>query len=215
MSIIIQRPWTVQPQGPVRANWGNPLTRDIQAAWSQFDGAFLDSTGRNNGTLNSGVTRAVGANGVVARFNGTSGKVVLPTPPAGSTLSGLSALSIAVWLYPTSVTGLHNVFNQWPANNGPIVFCNADAMTWQVGPSSNRLLVTSVVTINTWQYFVFTASGSTLKVYKNGALVGSSSPGITNPATVQAAEFGNNIGGTGFWVGDMGTAATWGRELAR
>lgn len=211
------REWQSQPPGAVNAARENQITRYLLGAWSLGSKTWQDSTGVNNGILNAGVTWSVRDKGIVATFNGTSGNVTLPTPPAGSTLTAKNH-TIALWIYPTSVTGLHTIFHQWNTVVGPIIFSNGTDLLWQVGSSANaRLTGTACIAANVWQHIACTyTSTSDLKIYKNGALFASqTTPTANNTAHTVAAVFGDcNVGGAGYFAGDMAMPAMWGRELS-
>jgi hypothetical protein len=67
--LILKRPWTEQPQGPVEIDWGNPLTRGLVAAFNLSNIAFVENLANNTGgstTTGGTLTRSVGSLGLCA-----------------------------------------------------------------------------------------------------------------------------------------------------
>lgn len=89
MTIIVRRPWTRQPQGPVEVDWNNPLANGLVFAWTA-------SSSRRNAASNSTATsigstlRAIAA-GNVARNPNSSTIAFLPN----SSLNVLGHITVA------------------------------------------------------------------------------------------------------------------------
>lgn len=96
-----------------------------------------------------------------------------------------SGFTYSVWVYPTAADNYSRLLD---LGNGPrdeivvqrngtsngISFLNYNGTT-----AGKTVTVDNAFPVNQWQYFTFTVSGSTAKIYRNGALVGSDDLGNT------------------------------------
>lgn len=134
-------------------------------------------------------------------------------------------LTVMGWIYPRSFGGGSSgrIFDKfkttvpqtgfalWIDNN---IGTNAIAYGtgWTVSTSVARL--SNQVSLNTWQHFAATHSGTTVTFYKNGASIGTSSS-ITAPSSGSVvARIGNNAGGTNNFDGTVGSVRIFNKVLS-
>jgi len=67
--LILERPWTRQPQGAVNVDWGNPITQGLVFA---FDGQESDAVHRRVVDVTNTAGRGVGAKGKHRVFDGSN-----------------------------------------------------------------------------------------------------------------------------------------------
>ncbi|MBP8258405.1 MAG: LamG domain-containing protein [Verrucomicrobia bacterium] len=163
------------PLDPLSRPPCQPPPEDL-ASWWPADQHALDLIGENHGSTGAGTSFAPGKVAAAFQFDGRSG-VVIPHHP--SLLP--SALTIAVWIYPTTydanrilekggyrVTGGYGLeFN--PFGNRRVRF-----VIWNTVP----VVVDSdePIPINSWTHVAGTFDGSTMKLYVNGVEQGGSQP---------------------------------------
>lgn len=145
-----------------------------------------------------------------------------------STLNADSALTIEAWIKPTSFgpNSYNNVIiskDGWQfgeqgytlrcGGNGVLSFNFGVQGSWQEATSSQGAL-----TLNVWQHVAGTFDGSTMNVYVNGVLVGSS----TYNGTIAASNYDLTIGrisytagGNRFFVGEIDQVRLWGAALSQ
>ena len=129
------------------------------------------SAGGNNGTLANTAWTPQGRYGSALTFNGSS---ALVTVPSSSSLRLTSAMTLEAWVRPTAVSA------QWrdviyKGNDNYFLEATSDrASRPATGASIGRNVYgPSPIAVNTWTHLAATYDGSTLKLYVNGAVVGS------------------------------------------
>lgn len=179
-----------------------------------------------NGTANSvtfGVTGQGGQN--AAQFNGTSSYVTFPN---SSSITSLTAWSIEGWAYITTLTDACIFSDVYSSSNimldlelendghggtshVPFVgYFNLSGGTgWHFADGSSTL------SLNQWVYMVGTWDGTTIKLYVNGSLVGSSTPGVAPPtASGNGFVMGRKYSGTPYLTGSLQYVAIYNRALS-
>jgi hypothetical protein len=154
-----------------------------------------DFTGNYNGTYLNGVT--LGVPGAIAadpdtaaRFDGSTGEVALPPLP-----SAAGDFSVEGWSFLTSSKNTNNtvygakgtvrIMARPGAQNSPTV---GYAGVWLNGTEYALQPTGSASNVNTWVHWVLTRAGSTLTLYRNGAIIGQRND---LPATATANLSGN------------------------
>ncbi len=150
---------------------GNPLS------YPGTGNIVTDLVGTQNGTLVNGVGYS-SSNGGYFTFDGVNDYIdfginTAIQPTVARTVSmwvyiDLSSIGVFYSDYTTS-TGRNGLLLNCDYNNGRAYFC---------GTSGNQYLV-NTITKNTWTYFTFSFNGTTLKTYRNGVLINSSSQNFT------------------------------------
>ncbi len=144
-----------------------------------FDGKDMisnvaDVSGQgNHGSLvgQTSTTTAIGKIGQALDFDGSDDDVQLLSNP----LDGVSAFSISGWVNPDSTSsGTFSLVSRWAGGgdnqilirggDGGVQFYTFNASAVQVGGNI------STYSINTWQHFVATYDGSTMRMYKDGVV---------------------------------------------
>jgi hypothetical protein len=135
-----------------------------------------DASGQfNHGTLQGATWTTSGKFGNALVFNGTSSLVSIPN---ATSLELGSAMTLSAWVYPTTgLSGWHNVIKKevddyflsasvpdgGPGGGAAAPTCCATART------------SSALPVNTWTHLALTYNGSTLQLYRNGAVVATAS----------------------------------------
>jgi PKD repeat protein len=166
-------------------------------------GTAADSAGTNTGSVRGGVV--LGAPGALIgdpdtsmSFDGTSGYVSVPNS-ANLNLTG--DLTVEAWVQPGALDGKTRAFihkggtGGYPTYQYRIGLTSGNLWRGTVYVGSSNITVTAPGTPSTvgWTHLVMTRSGSTLKLYVNGAAVATATAsGVLNTSTGMLA-----IGRTG------------------
>ena len=154
-----------------------------------------DSSGNgNNGTLINSPTWTTGKIGKGLSLNGTNSYVNIPSLTWTPT-----QFTVGFWLKPKTCTSYNQALlagSGW----GQFAFHTTNACEVYVGTDvTNRFTPTNLpantVTLNQWQYFVFTFDNNAGKFYKNGILLASKT-GMSNPTTWGGFSIGSNASNT-------------------
>ena len=151
-----------------QSGWGHTLTL-TNTTWAQ-------------GHTNSGL-----------QFNGTSSRAELPSP--ATQLGFTTAFTISAWVNPSALpTSWHAIVarqlgtgsnDSWfLGHNGTTLYFSAGAV------------VTTTLTVNQWTHIAAVKNGTTIALYKNGALVASLTT-ATSPLPSDANEVGIGSGNNG------------------
>ena len=160
------------------------------------DSGFADGLGSSANGTNSGVTTTTGKLGSYAwSFSGSDSNVWI-----NHTLSH-SAMSVSVWVYPTTISGQHTIFIDDPNNlstgsNMDLVLNSSGYFqfeTYNAGWQS--LNSTTTASVNNWYHVVVTEDGTDRKIYVNGSLENTSS------VVSSSLNTGIRIGGDGYGGG--------------
>jgi hypothetical protein len=141
-----------------------------------FDGNGNDSVGSNNGTLTHGATFASGKFGQAVALDGVEADVAIGNAPAPS------LITIAAWVKRNTAHTHQVIFNAGSLWYEVGFF--PDAIGWQSeGGGLSGSVATDGAYSDTanWHYVVFTADGTNLNIYYDGALVKSGAGTITSP----------------------------------
>jgi hypothetical protein len=145
-------------------------------SWWPGEGNAQDIVDGNSGVLVNGVTFALGRVGQAFSFNGTSSYVQIADNP---NLHFTNALTIEAWIYPTTLSGTHNIVSKWdwPGVNAQVSYTTAVNPGGQLGfgvcnvgncSSYPGVLSTNLIPVNQWTHFAATYDGSYLRMYVNG-----------------------------------------------
>jgi len=166
-----------QPAGLNAASLKGLGTAPGLVGWWKLDGNALDSAGSNNGTVSAsswGTGRYGESNGA---FDSNNGRYITITD--NSLLNGKTTLSISLWLKRTGFNVWADFFSS--GNDGADrerfedagVEGNIAEFSSGLKASSFTLYGNGVVSTGAWHHLVVTADGSTIKSYKDGALINS------------------------------------------
>jgi hypothetical protein len=130
-------------------------------------------------------------------FNGSTDYILVPY---GQNLNLQNSYTIEAWIYPTTVSGLHPIFNIAAANGanfGLLDFSQSgSALVFQTRPTTGGAFTTissGTVTANTWQHVAASVSNTSDRLFLNGTQVGST----TTFTNFSFAVVGVGIGGWG------------------
>lgn len=121
-------------------------------------------------------------------FDGTGDYLIIPpTPPAIATF-GTADFTVEGWIYPTIVTATQNLMGNriasTGANNWDLVITSASKLAWGT-TSTNYLLSTSSLLVNTWQHIAVSRVSGTTRMFINGTLEATNTTVITLSANSQ------------------------------
>ena len=152
----------------------------------QLNGNATDVSGNYNGTA-SNVTYGTGVFGQAGVFNGSSGKIELPT-----NVFSFSSFTLSGWVNVNANTVENTLFEIQDSNNYPnhttivisggategysarFLFRNYLANQFNFEPTGNS-------TTLGWRQYVMTYDGSTINCYINGVIVQTASFSLSNP----------------------------------
>ena len=195
----------------VRDAAGNPLAADV--AWSFTVGTvrgpvaafgFDEGSGTaakdasqngHNGAITGALWRA-GRFGRALLFDGVDDWVTIADAPG---LDFTTGMTLEAWVYPTALGGWRNVlmkesagclsYSLYADDNDPRPAAYVDAGGYQSASGTSRL------PLNTWTHLAVSYDGATLRLYVNGALVGSKAA----PGPIATSAGALRIGGNAIW----------------
>ena len=142
----------------------------------QFDGDVIDASAYGNQGAATGVDYELGVHGSAGYFSGNSNSFV--RVPESSSLMITGALTIAAWVRPGQVSGLNPIVEKDYNFQGYNLYVIGGGLQMRV---CNSALTAGTVPVNVWTHVAGVYTGSTILLYVNGALVGSTAAGpLTN-----------------------------------
>jgi hypothetical protein len=178
----------IKPSLGTQIDWGHSLARGLVGCWLFNEGGGLrafDLTGRGNtGTLLNGATWKAGKSGSSLYLNGN--ETIVDTN--NKVVASLPAITISIWIKPEAAGG-HLVSNHYGCVNWESVLLSVSV--WSVNSSNSQSTIKSITfsspPIGEWSHLVaiWTGSGGSLYVYRNGNLIASgdgSIPSLWNPS---------------------------------
>lgn len=78
--------------------------------------------------------------------------------------------SIAFWMYPTSNTGIRDLFDEGGATNGIGIRLNGSSLELASQDNNNKVLISAPIEINQWTHVAGTFDNGQLTLYINGVL---------------------------------------------
>ncbi len=156
------------------------LLTSLYAAYNAENNAN-DVLNTYNGTAIGGLTYTTGKINQAFQFNGTNSVVELPT----NSMKFTGDFSYSFWVnfaslggYPTLISNYRNAGGDY----GYFIRMNPSNKLefWGLATSTNSFSMASVTTFNTntWYHVSVTKSASSVKIYVNGALERTNSPGV-------------------------------------
>src|SRR6185369_13145096 len=158
---------------PAAANGQNPA-----GVWdTDFKGVYhldgvTDSTGNANHGVNSGATTVVGKIGNGGGF-GVGKKITAGS--TGMSFGHSTAFTFEAWINPSSLTGRQPIWSRWRDGlRYTVMELNGANLRFVLGDGSVFPLVSSSVTVTAgaWTHVAAVRDVGTVRVYVNGALVG-------------------------------------------
>jgi hypothetical protein len=175
-----------------------------------------DSSGTGNPGVISGATRiAAGRFGGGLSFDGVNDWVTAAHAPS---LDMTTAMTLEAWVYPTNTTGWRTVIlKERTAGLTYALYANEQTRrpigmaytTYELGAKGNATLP-----VNTWSHLAATFSGGTMRVYRNGAQVGTASIGTPIRTGNQPLRLGGNAIWNEWYVGRIDEVRIYNRALS-
>jgi hypothetical protein len=204
------------------------LTNGLVACYS-LDGNARDCSGNyNDATLHGGTLSSghLGNTNGSYQFNGTSDYISLPASALKNNnysysiwmkVNTLPATGSAVCIF--SIGDVSNSQHQTLALANSYSSGNLTGMSvggYNNGSPAQSSVITSLPTTGQWYHIVGVRSSSSLKMYVNGALVGSSDAGTTTPyyGTTVAANLGARCNLTQFFAGTIDNFLLYNRVIS-
>ncbi len=179
---------------------GGDITSNL-AGWWKFDegsgSSAADSAGGNTGTILSPAWTTGPVGPAALSFDGLSSYVNVGSPPALN-LAAANQFTLSAWVYPTATPNGAGVISEqfdggadtsvqyelgFDMDGGAAGEARATVGFYDAANGGWHLAKDTVnVALNTWTFITGTWDGTTLKIYKNGSLVNSSTPGGALPA---------------------------------
>lgn len=160
----------VQPQGAVKVDWNNPLTRGLVFA-VEGDGAFNNAVGTMRGALGSGAAAGIGQQGRQINFSGSVADLACAWQ--SSDLYAATESTVELLFYNTSSNNPH-VFNQWgsSSNHWLLQLNGGTDVIWVAAEDSvgnRRRWDGRAFTLNAWQHVIASwRGGSSYSFAVNG-----------------------------------------------
>jgi len=133
-------------------------------------------------------------------FDGTGDWLTMPVSP--NTDLGSGDFTVEFWAYPTTKT---NVVDAAFGYGSFTFMCYHNNTNWTVeasnNGSSNQVVISTPVTLNTWQLITITRSGTTVRLFKDGVVAATGTlTGAINTAgkTLRVGDNGNSQSFTGY-----------------
>jgi len=204
--------------------------------WYRGENNALDSVGGNHGALSNGVAFTAGTVGRAFTLDGVDDVIVIPHSPS---LNPTQALSIEAWVFPTADSGGADVVAMIVSKE------NATTTAYELGrrnssacgsgtdiPNGHLAFYLEGVTglpndcsawvdgnaflpLNTWSHIALTFDGSSVKVYKNGALTRQLAVAGALPVSDGPVRIGGRDNPSfAHWTGSIDEVSIYGRALS-
>jgi parallel beta-helix repeat protein len=149
-------------------------------------------------------------------FDGTNDRVDCGTSPSVS-ITG-TTITLEAWIFPTAWQASSfqgSIINKEGPNQGYMLRCgNNGQLSFALGNGTSVpevLSATGTLTLNTWQHVAGTYDGTTLRIYRNGVQVGSTTSTFTIANSTNQLTIGDYAvtPGTRVFIGKIDEARIW------
>ena len=198
-------------------------SNNLYTAGFNSSGQLGDGTTTNSPVLIQILSPVV--SGAALNFDGSNDYVILPTSIASTLSTGKATVS--AWVYMKSYATVGTIVKNWGnANSGAFHFglsnTNINLQITQSNGSVASFSSPNTLSLNTWHHVAFSADGTTLRLFEDGALVASTPYNGTLKTSFPATFIGAkpNDAGTaaditnpGYWDGNIDEVSIWNRDL--
>ncbi len=200
-------------------------------AWLPGDGNANDISGNgNNGTLQSGVTYAVGKVAQAFNLDGTANGFIKVNASSSLNVGAGNGLTIEAWIRPTQISTAQ-ILVEW--NNGSNIGAHIALSSTIGGPSPGNVSANLIDTSGTFHFFESAGGLTTANAYQhvavtydkttgianlflNGAVVATQNLGIFTPQTSYDLYLGKRISdGNYIFSGGLDETSIYNRALAQ
>lgn len=206
------------------AGGGGAPTSGLLAYWALDEGsgtAASDSANNYDGTLTSGPTWAAGQVGGAVTFDGTNDYINIPYNAA---LYLIGDLTLSAWINATTTASMRRIVNM-PADGtsgteGYSLMLNAGtAQFWMSGGACDgwdSSVSTPYTFTGSWHHIAGTVSGTTMKIYIDGALANTRTcPRSASPYVTGNLQIGRFSSGWGqYFSGSIDEVRIYNRALS-
>ncbi len=228
-AVLLLAGTTVMTQGTAVAGaYDSLVTGDGATSYWRLDESSgtkaADSVGTNPGTVLGGVTLgvpgALSQGGTAARLDGSTGYVSVPN---NASLNITGDLTVEAWARPDVLNGVGGAVLQKGGSSGYSVWQYRLSITsankWRgtvfVGASAFSVTATATPSLTDWTHLAMVRSGSSLTLYVNGAVAGTTTvSGATNTSTGILAIGRSGGSASDYFRGSVDEAAVYPRALS-
>ncbi len=187
-----------------------------------FDDNAQDSSGNGNDGTNNGATYTTGVSGQALSFDGVNDYVEVPNS-ASLQFTSSTPFSIDGWINVGSFTTgeVESIIAKWGDAGGEFgygVIVNTDRKLHfsldQFGSHRNNAIGATVIAANTWYHFAATYDGTTMQVYLNGVLEGSTTKTVSGSASSTPLKIGGQVFEPGAFTGLIDEVKIYSRALS-
>jgi hypothetical protein len=153
-----------------------------------------------------------------AEFNGTSDYI--DTGIANESWPSVYSVSFWANVKSGSIDSMPFTIGNGFAQNGFFFQYRASTNAWEIwftnnGGTASSIQISNTAFENEWAFISMTYSGSQIKLYKDGSLIGSANTTIKYPTTY-SAQIGRYLNGASgyWWNGNLANVAIWNRALS-
>lgn len=210
----------VTTSATVAVTVANAAPTGLVAAYG-FNGAAGSTVGDSSGLANtgtiSGATRtAAGRVGGALTFDGVNDSVTIPD---ATSLDLTGSFTLSAWLRPSTVSGWRTVILK---EGGPTGLAyglhgstnsNRPGGYASIGGADRELNATAPLVANAWRHLALTYDGATMRIYIDGALVGTRSQTGTVTTTTGTLRIGGNSVWGEWFAGQIDEVRVYNRAL--
>ena len=201
---------------------GSPVPAGLVAAYSFNEGSgtsVSDASGKGHTGTVSGATWAAGKYGQGLSFDGADDWVTIPD---AADLDLTTGMTLEAWVKPTTQTGWETVlFKEMAGDHAYVLYSYASDVSGRpstavrTGGTMTSVPGTATLATNVWTHLASTYDGATLRLYVNGALVGSRAVSGALTATTGPLRVGGNNVWAEWFNGTIDDVRIYGRALSQ